>query len=180
MDIIEISLLAVALGIDCFIVSFSQGLIFKKQRLKNSLNLAFVMGLFQGLMPIIGYVAINKVQNLLLPYSKHLVFGIFFILGLHFLIEAFRNDEEDKFECIGWQCLLSMGLATSIDALISGVSIKLTYTSLTLSCALIGIVSFLMSQCGFWLGNTVKHIPKRYLQTAGGLILILLAIKSVF
>ena len=178
MTLIDIILLAIALGIDCFIVSFSQGLIFKNNRLKNSLNLALTMGFFQGFMPIIGYVGTNSLYKLIVPFSKWIVFGIFLILGLKFIIDSFAPKEEEV-QCIGWKCLCGLGIATSIDALVSGATIRLTGTSLALSVSLIGLASFLMSICGFWSGNFIKNIPSKYLEITGGVILILLAIKSL-
>lgn len=179
MTLIDIILLAIALGIDCFVVSFSQGLIFKNNRLKNSLNLALVMGFFQGFMPVIGYVGTNSLYKLIVPFSKWIVFGIFLTLGLKFIVDSFAPKEEQA-QCIGWKCLCGLGIATSIDALVSGATIRLTGTSLALSVSLIGLASFLMSISGFWSGNFIKNIPSKYLEITGGVILILLAIKSLF
>lgn len=179
MNLIDIILLAVALGIDCLIVSFSQGLVFRSNRTKNSLYLALTMGLFQGLMPVIGYIGTNSLYKLLVPYSRWVVFTIFFTLGLRFILESFKQKEEE-IKCIGFKCLMSLGIATSIDALVSGASIKLTHTNLLISVLAIGVMSFLMSLAGFWSGNYVKHIPSKYLEIFGGIILILLAVKSLF
>ena len=179
MTLIDIILLAIALGIDCFVVSFSQGLIFKNNRFKNSFNLALVMGFFQGFMPVIGYVGTNSLYKLIVPFSKWIVFGIFLTLGLKFIVDSFAPKEEQA-QCIGWKCLCGLGIATSIDALVSGATIRLTETSLPLSVCLIGRVSFLMSICGFYSGNFIKNIPSKYLEITGGVILILLAIKSLF
>lgn len=178
MSLIDIILLAIALGIDCFVVSFSQGLIFNTNRLKNSLRLAVIMGLFQGLMPVIGYVGTNSLYNLIVPYSKWIVFGIFFILGAKFILEAFKQKEEE-IQCIGLKCLVSLGVATSIDALVSGATLRLTGANLILSMSLIGLASFFISLAGFWSGNFIKNIPSKYLETAGGVILVLLAFKSL-
>lgn len=178
LELIDLFMLAIALGIDCFIVSFSQGLIFKHNRLKNSLNLALTMGLFQGLMPIIGYIGTDYLYKLLIPYSKWIVFTIFFALGMKFIFEAFQPQKEEIY-CIGWKCLIGLGVATSIDALVSGATIRLTQTNISFACAIIGIMSFLMAICGFWLGNFVKNLPSKYLEISGGVILILLAIKAI-
>lgn len=91
MNLIDITLLALALGIDCLIVSFSQGLIFNCNRAKNSLNLALTMGLFQGFMPVIGYIGTNSLYKILVPYSTKIVFAIFFILGTRFIMESFQK-----------------------------------------------------------------------------------------
>lgn len=178
MSLIDIVLLAVALGIDCLVVSFSQGLIFNIQRVKYSLILAIIMGVFQGCMPIIGYVGTDYLYNLVVPFSKWIVFVIFLVLGLKFIFEAFQT-KEDNFQCIDVKCLLGLGVATSIDALVSGASIRLTGTSLFVSGIIIGVVSFLMSLAGFGSGKLFKNIPSKYLEISGGLILILLAIKSL-
>ena len=179
MGIIDIFLLAVALGIDCLIVSFSQGLIFKSNRRKNSLNLAFTMGLFQGVMPLIGYIAADEVYNLLIPFSKGVVFAVFLILGLHFILEALAGNQKEEIQCIGLKCLITLGIATSIDALVSGVTIRLTHAQILLTCLIIGMTSFIMSLAGFWSGNKIKNLPSKYLQISGGLILIILAIKNL-
>lgn len=179
MDIVDIILLAIALGIDCLVVSFSQGLIFTSNRRKNSFNLALTMGLFQGLMPIVGYVATAKIYDFLIPYSKWIVFTIFLVLGLHFIAESLSQEGKEKIQCIGFRCLIALGIATSIDALVSGVSLKLTSTNLLYACGLIGFASFIMSVIGFWGGNIIKNIPSKYLQITGGTILIILSLKSL-
>lgn len=179
MNFIDLILLGLALGVDCFVVSFSQGLIFKSEKVKNSFKLALTMGLFQGMMPVIGYIGTNSLYKYVVPYSKWIVFGIFLLLGLKFIVESFQPKEKEV-QCIGLKCLLGLGLATSIDALVSGASIRLTQTSLLISVMIIGIASFLMSIGGFYSGNFIKNIPSKYLEITGGLILVALAIKSLF
>ncbi len=136
------------------------------------------MGVFQGGMPLIGYVGTDYMYKLVVPYSKWIVFGIFFILGIKFILEA-SKPEKDETQCIGLKCLIGLGVATSIDALVSGSTLRLTETNLLVAVFIIGIISFLMSMAGFWSGNFIKNIPAKYLEVSGGIILILLAIKSV-
>lgn len=176
MSLVEVIFLAIALGIDCVVVSFSQGLIFKTNKRKNSFCLALSMGLFQGLMPIIGYVGTNKLYDFLVPFSKWIVFSIFFILGMKFILESFEPEKEEA-ACIGFRCLIGLGIATSIDALVSGVTLRLTNTNLLMACCIIGLASFLMSIIGFVCGNCIKRLSSRVLEISGGLILIVLAIK---
>lgn len=179
MNFIDLILLGLALGVDCFVVSFSQGLIFKSEKVKISFKLALTMGLFQGVMPVIGYIGTNSLYKYVVPYSKWIVFGIFLLLGLKFIVESFQPKEKEV-QCIGLKCLLGLGLATSIDALVSGASIRLTQTSILISVMIIGIASFLMSIGGFYSGNFIKNIPSKYLEITGGLILVALAFKSLF
>ena len=178
MHLIEILFLAVALGIDCLLVSFSQGLIFTHNRVKNSLALAFTMGFSQGIMPCFGYFFTGLISSYIEAYAKWFVFIIFFILGAKFIYEAF-NEKEEKISCIDLKCLVSLGIATSIDALASGVSLNLTKTPLLLSVLLIGFMSFIMSMAGFWSGNFFKKLPSKYLEISGGIILIFLAFNSI-
>ena len=177
MNLIDIIILAVALGVDCLVVSFTQGLILKSNRTRNSILLAVTMGLFQGLMPVISYFCTELVSEYIEPYAETLVFAIFMFLGLKFICESFIK--KDNICCIDLKCLIGMGIATSIDALGAGVNLSLTNTSAILSCTIIGIMSFLMSLCGFWGGNIFKCFPSQILEISGGLILIFLALKGV-
>ena len=178
MNLFDIILLAFALGIDCLVVSFSQGLIFTKNRIKNSLFLAFTMGLFQGFMPCIGFAGADYVYNLVQPFSKWLVFVIFILLGFKFILESY-SVKEQKIMCIGFKCLLGLGIATSIDALVAGAGLNFTHAPILLSVFIIGFVSFIMSFVGFWSGNLLKTFPSQYLEISGGCILIFLAFKSL-
>lgn len=178
MHIAELIFLSIALGVDCLVVSFSQGLIFTKNRTKNSLALAVTMGLAQSIMPLIGYIGVGLLSKYIEAYSEWLVFAIFLALGIKFIYEAFQEKEE-TICCIGLKCLIGLGIATSIDAMAAGVSLKLTNTPLLISISMIGLASFFMSICGFWLGNSFKKLPSKYLEISGGIILILLAIKAI-
>lgn len=178
MNIVEIIFLAFALGVDCLVVSFSQGLIFTHNRVKNSLALAVTMGLSQGLMPCVGYLGADSISRYVAPFSKWLVFGIFFILGLKFILEAFQEKHEE-IHCLDIRCLIGMGIATSIDALVAGASLGFSGTQIIKPAIIIGIVSFWMSMKGFWFGIFFKKLPSRYLEITGGFILIFLGIKNL-
>lgn len=178
MNLIDIIILAVALGIDCLVVSFSQGLIFKSNRLKNSLALALSMGFFQGFLPVFGYLGVGVIEKYIEPFSKFIVFAIFLTLGVKFIYESFQ-EKEDKVCCIDFKCLVGLGIATSIDAMASGVSLNLANAPFLFSVLLIGLMSFIMSICGFWSGIFFKHLPSRFLEIFGGLVLIFLAIKGL-
>lgn len=180
MTLVEIIFLAIALGVDCLIVSFSQGLLIRFKRRKISNLLALIMGLFQGGMPLISYLLTGLVYDFVAPFAKGLVFGIFAFLGGKFIIEALRKNEEHKHVRLGLRVFILLGIATSIDALGAGVSLKLTHTPLLISCGIIGFASYLMSICGFWGGCCLKKFETKYLEIAAGGILILLAIKALF
>ena len=138
------------------------------------------MGLFQGGMPLIGYYPTGLISNYLMKYSAVIVFAIFLVLGLKFIVEAYSAKEETPVCKIGFRCLVAMGIATSIDALGAGVSLRLVGADIILSVLIIGFASFVLSLIGFWTGNKITKIPAKYLEVSGGLILIGLAIKALF
>ena len=178
MNLIELTLLGIALGVDCLVVSFSQGLIFHKNRTVNSLRLAVTMGFFQGFMPIIGYFTAHGLIAYLKNFAEWIVFIIFMVLGLKFILESFSENSKAQICCIDIKCLISMGIATSIDALGAGFSLRLVEANLLEAVIVIGATSFTMSLLGFWSGNRIKNIP--YLEVFGGIILLVLALKALF
>ncbi len=178
MTTFEILLLALALSIDAMVVSFSQGLIFKENKLKNSIVLAFFLGFFQALMPVIGYFCALSVYKYLEDINAWIVFAIFMILGIKFIKEAFE-EEKQQVCCISLGCLFMFAIATSIDAFGAGISLCFAEVKIWLPVSVIGIITFINSLIGFWGGCLFKKFPPKYLEIAGGLILILLAIKAV-
>ena len=180
MGIVQIFFLAVALSIDAMVVSFSQGLIFKTQKRKNSLILAFFLGFFQFLMPVLGYFASLAVYKYLQFINTWIVFVIFMILGIKFIKEAFEEEKEEAVCCLSLGCLLAFAVATSIDAFGAGITLCFSHVKVWFPSVLIGVVTFINSLLGFWFGYLFKKFPAKYLQILGGLILIGLAVKAVF
>lgn len=181
MTHLDIFILAIALSIDASVVSFSNGLIFSKNKRKNSLILASAVGFFQFLMPLIGGSLAHVVHKYVEAYAPWIVFVIFILLGLNFIKEAFKKEDgEEEEKLVGYFCftyILVVSVATSIDALAAGASIYLSGTKLLLPSILIGVVTFFNSLLGFWSGNFFKRFPTKNLEISGGLILILLAFK---
>ena len=137
------------------------------------------MGTFQGVFPIIGYTGIGYIREYVKPFAHWIIFGIFLILGLKFIFEAFSSEKEEH-QCVTLKSAFALGIATSIDALVSGVGLNFSTVPIALSCLIIGFASFIMSINGFFFGNACNFCKPKYLEILGGLILIFLAIKSVF
>ena len=174
-----IFLLAAALSIDACVVSFSYGLVFNENRTKNALKLAFCTGIFQGVMPALGYLLTGFVKNYISQYSAIIVFLIFVYLGGKFIFEA-NNQEKEKPLCIDTGCLLLVGIATSIDAFSAGISLSLFGNKIVKPALLIAAVTFINSCIGFYIGGKLKHLPVRNLEIFAGILLIFLGIKSFF
>jgi len=178
MSYFEILLLAFALSIDACVVSFTYGLCFKENRLRNMFSLAACTGVFQALMPALGYFLTSFVKEYISPYSKLIIFIIFLFLGIKFIKESF--EEKKKPSCIALSCLILIGIATSIDAFSAGISLSLYGNKIIKPAILIGIVTFVNSSLGFHAGKALKNIPSKGLEIFAGLILIFLGIKSIF
>jgi len=178
---IDILILAIALSIDACVVSFSNGLIFTQNKRTNSLMLAFSVGFFQFLMPVIGFFLVQSVSKYVEPYDHWIVFGIFVLLGAKFIKDAFNEKEAEKINCyLCFNYIILVSIATSIDALGAGVSIAFTGTKILFPAIIIGVITFINSLLGFWSGNLFKKFPTKNLEIFGGLILILLAFKILF
>lgn len=177
MSYLEIILLAIALSIDACIVSFSYGITFTEKRLKNSLSLAICTGLFQGIMPIIGYFLTSFVKSFIEPYASLIVFLIFSYLGIKIILEAFETNKQKPL-CIDLKCLLLVGIATSVDAFSAGITLALFGNNIFKPAILIALVTFSNSIIGFVLGGKLKHLPTKGLEIFAGLLLILLGIKA--
>ena len=178
MSYIEIILLAIALSVDAFVVSFTYGLISSEKRFVNKLCLAGVTGFFQGAMPVLGYYLTSIIRELIQPYAKWIVFSIFVFLGIKFILESFQKHQH---KCISFNflCLFLIGIATSIDAFSAGISLALYHNKILKPAILIAFITFINSSFGFDLGGCLKKIPSRWLEISAGIILILLGFKAV-
>jgi len=179
MSLFALILLAIALSIDACVVSFAHGLVLEQNKFKNSLLLASFTGVFQALMPLIGYFITQPLFKYVESASKWIVFAIFMYLGIKIIQEAFEDDKEIP-TCLSLNCLLMVAVATSIDALAAGVSLSLTSTNIFKAIILIGTTTFFFSVGGYWSGCCLKKISTKYMEIFAGLILIFLSIKSLF
>lgn len=178
MTLVGIILLAIALSIDACAVSFAHGLIMRENRLKNALLLAIFTGVAQAVMPLIGYFVTQPFYKTIEPVGKWIVFCIFLYLGIKIIQEAFEKDREVPL-CLSLSCLFMIAIATSIDALAAGVTLALTSSRIFVSAIMIGCTTFLFSLFGFVSGCFLKKFPTMYLEIFAGIILILLALKSI-
>lgn len=181
MTHLDIFILAIALSIDACVVSFSNGLIFTQNKRQNSLILASSVGFFQFLMPIIGWFLAQSINKYVEPIDHWLVFVIFILLGAKFIKDAFDEEEKEKLTCyLCFSYILLVSVATSIDALAAGASLYFAGVKILIPAIIIGIITFINSLLGFWGGYLFKKFPSKNLEISGGIILILLAFKTLF
>ena len=188
MSLIDIILLAVALAMDCLTVSIVSGVIeVKSEEVKDEkwwiIRMAFLFGLFQATMPLIGWLGISHFQAYMEAYDHWIAFTMLGFIGGRMVWESFNPDQEQHFNPRKLRTQLLLAIATSIDALAVGISFACTgYTAvgqLALPLIIIGVVSFLFSLIGYRLGARFgRSIARRFKpELIGGIILIGIGVK---
>lgn len=183
MNYAEILLIAFALAMDCFTVSVVSGVIMGKNDVRNLLQMAFLFGLFQALMPLLGWVSIHYFQHSVEAYDHWIAFGLLLFIGAKMIRDAFSPEEEAAFNPARIRTQIALAVATSIDALAVGISMSCsgyaTLASLPLPLFTIGAVSFILSIAGFLLGVRFGSVVTRRFrpEIAGGIILIAIGVK---
>lgn len=182
MNFYDILFLALALSVDAFAVSFSYGLVIKKSLLKNSIRLGLATGLGQFIMPIIGWLGTKSIHYYIERYDHWIAFLVFLALGLNIIYNATRDDDkkEKLSKKLTFKLLFMIGIATSIDACVAGVTIYFMKTPILLTAGVIGVVSFINSVIGFRISSSFKKLPTKYMEIGAGIVLILLGLKILF
>ena len=171
----EIILISIALAMDAFSVSICKGLTMKHKFKRNSLIMALSFSLFQMIMPLIGYFLGSKLSGVLITFNHIIAFVLLFIIGFNMLHDAY-HDEEVK-EGLSISELIFLSFATSIDAMAVGITFSFFEINLKLAIFLIGLMAFLFSLIGVYLGKLIGHKFEKKAQVIGGVILIIIGFK---
>lgn len=178
MDLLTIIIIAIGLAMDCFAVSIAQGLAVNPQDRTNHpkpITMAVLFGLFQGGMPLIGYFAGSVFADFFSIYAPWIALALLTFIGGKMIWESLHEKND---ESAGWQIqrLLVLAVATSIDALATGVIFIPVPEKVWLGVGIIGVVSFLFSIGGYHVGRFVGRL-KVNVELIGGIILILIGLK---
>lgn len=174
MHLFQIVLIAVGLAADSFAVSVSSGAIIEKLRLRHAMRIALFFGFFQGLMPLIGWKVGILASSVIRSFDHWLAFGILSFIGGKMLYESRRlkEDVEVAADPLNLYVLFSLAIATSIDALAVGVTFSFLDIAIMEPVLIIGLVTFVFSLAGTYIGEYCGHIFEDKIELAGGLILI--------
>lgn len=175
MTPIELLLTAVALSMDAVAVSLSCGLTAQRMTRWQMLRIALCFGIFQALMPAIGYLLGSSIHQFIEAVDHWIAFGLLLFIGGRMIWEQWRSRHEDTCkvqDMTQWGNLLLMGLATSIDALAVGIGLAMTQVNLLLSVSFIGVTTFMLSGLALVLGRKVSGMFSKYAGALGGVILI--------
>lgn len=180
MDIISILFLAVALAMDAFGVSITDGIIVKNIRIRDAIKIGLFFGGFQFIMPCIGSFLAGFAVNYIKTFDHWIAFGLLVFLGVRMIIEAKKEEKEIPSDPLSLQTLVFMAIATSIDALAAGVTIAAAGTETVLFPAtVIGIVAFVFSFAGLYIGNKFGDILGEKAEVFGGVMLIFIGAKTL-
>lgn len=171
----EIVLIAISLATDAFAVSLSKGFTLKKLNIKAMLIVGLYFGTFQAGMPLIGYHVAKNIGVYLIRFSHIISFIILFLIGLNMFFE--RDEEENAL--FDFKTMIPLAIGTSIDALAVGVTFSLVLDNILKTSLFIGIITFMLSCVGVFLGNKIKNKINIPAKKAGGLVLIILGIKML-
>ena len=170
---------AVGLAMDAFAVSIGAGLTLKTVDARQTLRLAWHFGLFQALMPIIGWLAGLSVERWIAPVDHWIAFGLLAVIGGKMIHEALKDDDEETRRgdpTKGWSLVL-LSLATSIDALAVGLSLALLDVSIWWPAVVIGLVAGAFTTVGMQLGKRFGALLGRRMESVGGIVLIAIGVK---
>lgn len=183
----EVLLLAIALSMDAFAVAICKGLSLKCLSWKHPLIVGLWFGIFQGLMPLIGYLLGSAFLTYIEKIDHWIALVLLTVIGLNMIKESFSKEEECCDPRLGFAPMLVMAIATSIDALAAGLAMIVGFDfapavggnipALLISVGLITLITFSLSALGVKIGNAFGARFKNKAELAGGVILILLGVK---
>ena len=178
MEFWEILVLAFALGIDAFSVALAVGT--GGSTFRQTFRLSFHFGLFQFMMPIIGWLLGKNLLSFVERYDHWVAFGLLFAIGAKMIYEAFRHTPEKvkKDRTRKWS-LVALSIATSIDALGAGIGMGVLDTTLLYPCTIIGVTAGIMTLTGIKLGAVISAVIGSRMEAVGGVVLILLSLKML-
>ena len=177
IDLLTMVLIAVGLAMDAFAVSIAKGMVINRNRRKSALLLASFVGGFQMLMPAVGWLAGESLADVIMGIDHWIAFGLLVLIGTKMIYDSTKKEKENGEEELRLHSLLTLAVATSIDALMVGLSFAFLQTLIMEPILLIGIITFALSLLGFFFGCRLGRFFGSKIKIAGGLILIAIGIR---
>ncbi len=180
--LVEFLLLGVGLAMDAFAVSICKGLAMRKVNKKQAVIIALFFGGFQAIMPVIGWLLCKGFQTYIEAFDHWIAFALLAFIGVKMIIETLREKEDDVVieemdPPLDMKEMLMLAIATSIDALAVGISLAALDRPIVESAAIIGVVTFVISIIGVYIGNFFGNRYKKRAELTDGIILVLIGVK---
>lgn len=177
MSIISVIFIAVGLAADAFAVSVTAGVTVKRHKVRQALKMAVFFGAFQAIMPVAGWFSGISLRDFISGFDHWFAFVLLTVIGGKMIYESTIMKASNKEFELDIFTLFMLAIATSIDALAVGFSLSLLKVSIIVPSVIIGIITFVLSLAGFFIGNKMGHFLENKIEFAGGLILIAIGIK---
>jgi putative Mn2+ efflux pump MntP len=178
MSFLTLFLIAVGLSADAFAVALGKGLQMRRLSVRGVLVLSLTFGLFQGLMPVLGWAVATGFSDYVAAVDHWIAFGLLAVIGAKMIWEAFGDDEGPHGDGrVPFMELMVLGVATSIDALAVGISFAFLDVSVAGAAVLIGVTTFVLSGVGVLLGPRAGVRFRGPAEVVGGLVLIGIGLK---
>jgi putative Mn2+ efflux pump MntP len=181
MSFIEILIIAVAVAMDAFAVSIASGIAIHRMKIRHSLLIGGFFGFFQGLMPVLGWLGGESIEEIIEQWDHWLAFGLLVAVGIKMIYEAWLAKEKSPdYDPLNIYWLFTLSIATSIDALAVGLTLSFVDSGIIFPILVIGAVTFVMSFVGTHVGSAFGHLLERKMEVVAGIILIGIGIKILF
>lgn len=179
MNFLSILMIGIGLSMDAFAVSLTMGLnTTKENKLKIAIKAGIFFGLFQGLMPLIGWLLGVKFTNSIQWIDHWIAFGLLGFIGGKMIYESLTGDEEEENEVdFSNKKFLILAIATSIDALAVGVSFAFLSVNILSSAIIIACTTFALSFVAVYVGRVFGKVLKSKSELIGGIILVIMGVK---
>lgn len=177
--LVALLIIAISVSIDAFAVSIVGGIKAKRTNWHDALKVGIFFGFFQGFMPLLGWLMGATMRNSVMSISGLVAFILLAVIGLKMIIETLKvtQDKSKKKYLLDNKTLLFMSIATSIDALVVGVSLSVIGLPLLLSVLIISITTFTFCVLGYRFGEKLGNLFSNKIEIVGGLALIAIGIN---
>ena len=181
MQFLTIFLIALGLAADCFAVAIGASISRRDLTVSQAGRVSLSFGAFQAVMPVLGWVAGLTFVNMMAAYDHWVALGLLGFVGGKMIWESFHDGEEhgENADISKGLLLLTLSVATSIDALAVGLTFAFMKVNIWLAALTIGAVAFAVTAIGFQLGKKAGGLLGKRAEVIGGLILIGIGVKIV-
>ncbi|MDP3948200.1 MAG: manganese efflux pump MntP family protein [bacterium] len=173
----QILLIAVSLALDAFSVSIVGGMKVRGAKHLHALRVAAIFGIFQAVMPIIGWSVGEAMKGFIGGIDHWIAFGLLGIIGINMIRESLSDESSERKNLLDTNTLIFLAIATSIDALVVGITLSLIKIPFILSISIIGLVTFIICFLGFLFGEKLGARFGKKIEVLGGLALIAIGVK---
>lgn len=180
MTTLEVLVLSVALAMDAVAVSLARGMSMRRPSWRQALLLAGAFGLFQALMPVLGWLLAAWFADAVRSAAPWIAFGLLALIGAKMVKESFGTDDEpENSATVPLLQVLTLAIATSIDAFAVGVTFAVLDVAVVPAVVVIGAVTLVLSLAAVHLGARAGEWLGRRAELAGGVVLILIGLRIV-